>query len=243
MHLLVTRPEPDASELKIRIEALGHQASVCPLIEIEAAPGSALRLDGVQALIATSRNAIRSLAGNKSLDRMRSLKLFAVGPATAAEARSAGFSDVVEGAAAARDLVPVIAGKVQAANGALLHLAGDTLAFDLKSALEREGFTVLEEVIYRSRAASSLAPAAAEAIRVGTLHGVILMSPRTASVFAELVRGAGLADAARRLRYFCLSEAVARSLDVLAPRDVSVARRPNTEEVLALLAPPAPDSP
>jgi hypothetical protein len=68
------------------------------------------------------------------------------------------------------------------------------------------------------------------------------MSPRTASIFAALVMGAGLADAARKLGYFCLSKAVAEGLNPLAPSDVRIARRPNLEEVLALLAQGGPES-
>ena len=34
MHLLVTRPEPDAAELKAALEAQGHEVSVEPLLAI-----------------------------------------------------------------------------------------------------------------------------------------------------------------------------------------------------------------
>jgi len=242
MHLLVTRPEPDAGELKARLEAVGHRATLCPLLAIDFAPGENIHLGDAQALIATSRNAIRSLARNATLEQARMMTIFVVGPATAAEARAAGLTRIVEGPAAARDLVPLIADKVSSEKGTLLHLSGDTLAFDLKSALEQAGFAVREEVVYRTRTLENLEPAAANAIRTGSLDGVILMSPRTASVFANLVTAAGLSDAARRLAFFCFSEAVAQSLDRLAPLDVRVAGRPNTEEVLALLALAAPES-
>ncbi len=242
MHLLVTRPEPDAGELKARLEAMGHRATLCPLLAIDFTPGKALDLGGVQALVATSRNALRSLARSEALERARALPIFAVGPATAAEARAAGFTSPVEGPAAARDLAALVAAQVSPAEGTLLHLAGDTLAFDLKSALEQAGFKVREEVVYRTRPIDRLVPAAADAIRAGALDGVILMSPRTASVFADVVTGAGLAGAARRLAYFCMSHAVAQGLDRLGPVDARVAPRPNTEEVLALLAQAAPES-
>jgi uroporphyrinogen-III synthase len=81
-----------------------------------------------------------------------------------------------------------------------------------------------------------------EVIRSGALDGVILMSPRTGSIFAELVAAAGLAESARRLAFFCLSDAVSASLKGLRPMDVRVARRPNAEEVLALVASAAPES-
>jgi uroporphyrinogen-III synthase len=123
-----------------------------------------------------------------------------------------------------------------------LHLTGDTQAFDLKGALEETGLTVREEVVYTLRPVERLDPVVADGIRTGLLDGVILMSPRTASVLADLALAAGLDGPARRLRYFCLSEAVAKALARLAPKDVHVASRPNTEEVLALLAPAAPES-
>jgi len=242
MHLLVTRPEPDATEMKTRLEAMGHRVTVCPLLAIDLAPGAPIRLDGVQALIATSRNAIRSLARSTAIGQARTLPLFVVGAATAAEARVAGFTRIIEGPASARDLVPLIAGKAAPGKGALLHLAGDTLAYDLKAALGTAGFEVREEIVYRARTLEKLESGVADAIRTGSLEGVILMSPRTASVFAGLVTDAGLADGARKLGYFCLSETVAEALNSLAPPRVRIAPRPNTEEVLALLTQPAPES-
>lgn len=247
MHLLVTRPEPDATELKVRLEAMGHRASLCPLFEIEYVPPASFKLDGVQALIATSRNAVRSLtghegSGHRDMERLRALPLFIVGPGTAAEARASGFEHVIEGPAAARDLIPLISARLSPQGGALLHLAGDVLAFDLKSALEAEGFAAHMELVYRTRPVQRLAPAVVEAVRAGEVDGVILLSPRAAREFSRLVAGAGLAGAARDLACFCMSEAVANSLEELAPQDVRVARLPNMEEVLALLAQGAPES-
>jgi uroporphyrinogen-III synthase len=221
---------------------MGHRARLCRLLAFVFSPGKALDLGGVLGVVATSRNAIRSLAQSEALERARALPIFVVGPATAAEARAVGFTRIVEGPAAARDLVALIAAKVSPAEGALLHVAGDTLAFDLGSALGQAGFELREEVVYRTRPIERLEPAAANAIRTGALDGVILMSPRTASVFANIVTGAGLADAARRLTYFCMSDAVAQGLERLGPVDTRVAHRPNTEEVLALLAQAAPES-
>ena len=66
MRLLVTRPEPDAAQFKERLAALGHAGLVAPLISIEFAKGQ-IPLNGVQALVATSRNALRALARSPSL--------------------------------------------------------------------------------------------------------------------------------------------------------------------------------
>ena len=67
MHLLVTRPESDADPMRVRLEAMGHRVSLCPLITIELAPDAAVHLDGVQALVATSRNGLDAVAEGPGL--------------------------------------------------------------------------------------------------------------------------------------------------------------------------------
>ena len=62
MHILVTRPEPDATLLRKKLEAAGHLVTVEPPAGDRALPPAALPLDGITALIATSRNALRALS-------------------------------------------------------------------------------------------------------------------------------------------------------------------------------------
>jgi uroporphyrinogen-III synthase len=242
MHLLLTRPEPDSEAMVVRLERLGHRVTRCPLLEIRYENHAPPTLDGVQAIVATSRHGLRSLARRGLSGEALARPVFAVGWATAEEARTLGFSRVIEGPASARDLVPLIAGKAQPADGALLYPAGDVLAFDVKTALEERGFAVHQEIAYRSVAAERLDPPVADAIRAGAIDGVLLMSPRTAAVFAELVRREGLAATAARLTFYCLSQSVAAALGPLAPRRVAVAVKPSSEELLALLARAGPES-
>lgn len=239
MHLLITRPEEDGAELRAALEEMGHRVSASPLLRIEH-KGRLPDLAGVGAMIATSRNAIRALQSCGGAERALALPIYVVGPATGEMARRAGFRTVIEGPGSARDLVPVIA--AQASPGAtLVHLAGEKLAFDLKAALEAKGFSVRQETLYRSVAAEGLEPGVAAAIRNKEIGGVILMSPRTAMVFAELAIKAGLEEPARDLCHFCLSEAVAQGLADLSPEKVFVAKLTNSQEMLALIARVAPD--
>jgi uroporphyrinogen-III synthase len=62
------------------------------------------------------------------------------------------------------------------------------------------------------------------------------MSPRSSEIFAQLVADAGLGDEARRLKFFCLSPAVADALQRLAPTRIEVADAPNSEAILAAVA-------
>jgi uroporphyrinogen-III synthase len=235
MRLLVTRPEPDALRLMAALEEHGHEATVEPLLTVSFADPEPFNLDGVQALIATSRNAVRALKSHPRRGEARRLPLFAVGRGTAAEARAAGFELVVAGAGTAEQLVQHIVSVADPAAGLLLHLAGDTLAGDLQGGLEAHGFRVVQAIVYRMRPARALSAEAVEQLAMGEIEGVILMSPRTASIYADLVRRQGLGSVARGLVHFCLSDAVARRLQPLGRVPIEVAQAPRLEEVLALI--------
>ena len=235
MRLLVTRPEPDALKLKALLEDAGHEATVEPLLSVSFEDPDPIDLESVQALIATSRNALRALRSSPALAEARHLPLFAVGKATATEARTMGFETVVTGAGTGAELVGHVVSALDPAAGLVLHLAGDTLAGNLRGELEGHGFRLEQPVVYRMVAARAFSDDAIEQLAMGEIEGVVLMSPRTAAVYAELVRKAGLTATIRPLPHFCLSAAVARRLEPLGDVVKHVADRPRLEEVLALI--------
>jgi uroporphyrinogen-III synthase len=235
MRLLVTRPEPDALKLRALLEEHGHQATVEPLLQVSFDTADPIDLEGVQALIATSRNALRALKSHPALAEARQLPLFAVGEATAKEARVLGFEVVVTGAGTAQELVVHIVSALDPAAGLLLHLAGDVLAGDLKGALEEHGFRVLQPQVYRMLPATALSEDTVEQLAMGEIDGVILLSPRTAQVYVALMRKQGLASVARKVLHFCLSPAVARPLESLGTVRVQIAEIPRLGEVVALI--------
>ena len=236
MKLLVTRPEPDGTALKAHLVAQGHEVILEPLIEIDTRDADPIELGGVQALIATSRNGLRALAETPEIESARGYPLFAVGPGTAATARALGFEIVVEGPATGRDLIAFIAEKAEVNGGPLLHLAGDKLAFDFATELKRLGFVVLQPIVYQSHAVDRLSGSTAARLGRNEIEGVLLLSPRTAAVFARLMDRHGLQEASRRLTYFCISQVTADQLADLRPSAIEIAARPNLHEVLALTA-------
>jgi uroporphyrinogen-III synthase len=234
MRLLVTRPEPDDARQAERLAARGHEPVLAPLLAIETATETPLELDGAQALIVTSRNALRALAAHRDLAGSLQLPLFAVGEATAKAAMDLGFSRVVAGPGTGAELSRLVADTLDPSGGALVHLSGETVAFDLKSALQAKGFKVRQPVIYRAVAATRLPERALALLNAGKLDGVILMSPRTAAIFAALVVRHEALTQASRLDCYCLSAAVAQAVEPLKARTI-VAARPSEEDILALL--------
>src|SRR6185312_11231359 len=83
MHVLLTRPEPDASTCAAQLEALGHAVTLEPLLRIERLPIDATALDGVAGVIVTSRNRLRELASTTALHAWLTLAIMTVCPVTA----------------------------------------------------------------------------------------------------------------------------------------------------------------
>lgn len=235
MRLLVTRPEPDALKLRAALEDRDHEATVEPLLQVQFEDVGDIDLDGVQALIATSRNGVRALKGTPLLAQARALPLFAVGRATAQEARTLGFGTVVTGAGNAEQLVTHIVSVLEPAAGLLLHLAGDRLALDLAAELEPHGFRLLQPVVYRTVAARALSEETVEQLAMGEIDGVILLSPRTAEIYARLIQRQGLTRAVRNVVHFCMSEAIAARLAPLGSVRQQITETPRLEELLALI--------
>lgn len=105
--LIIVRPEPGASATADRARALGLMPIILPLFRI--APISWKSPDPAEydALMLTSANAVAQ--AGPALDLLRGLPCHAVGKATAAAARSAGLSVVVEGMSGGQALVDAAA--------------------------------------------------------------------------------------------------------------------------------------
>lgn len=233
MHMLVTRPEPDAAVFGAQLVALGHRVTLEPLLSIEHLHIDVTALDGVAGLIVTSRNGLRAIASSSAFNAALRLPIIAVGPGTAQLARELGFARVVAGSGTATDLVPVI---VEAARGqqcTLAHVRGEDVAFDLRAALRAHAIELREIVSYRAVPAPAFRPQTKELMAAGAIDAAILMSPRTGAVFALLVQAEGLEQAAKRLVFLCLSPAVAATVEPLAPARVEIAESPSSAAMLA----------
>ncbi len=237
MHILITRPETDAHDWRTRLEAAGAAVTVDPLLTITLMPPDTLDLDGVQALIATSRNGLRGLAAasQQVLADALTHPIFVVGPGTGALARAMGFATVHEGPASARDLLPFILATAKPRDGALLHVCGTKLAFDLGAALAPSGYRLRRQIVYRSDPATALRPETIAALASGRIDTVVLTSPLSAKTFAALAGIAALNEPCQRLIYVCLSNGIADALAPLAPTDVRVADAPNSDAVFTLI--------
>lgn len=233
MRVLITRPEPDASAFAALCEQQGLTPIKAPVMEIVVKTRT-LELQDVGALAFTSANGVRAFCANSD---HRSLPVFAVGAATAAAARAAGFKNVRVAEGDVSALTALIRDARADIDGAVLHIAGAHRAGDLAANLEALGIASRRDVLYEAREIASLPKAAKAALAADPpVEWAAFFSPRAASLFLRLVADAGLQDRLRQVRAACLSEAVAAAAGKASWRAVGRATETTAEGLLALIA-------
>jgi len=224
----ITRARPGAEATAERVWKLGFEPVVAPLLAVRALGEGPVDLRGVGAIAFTSANAVTVFAARSSA---RDAPVFAVGEATAAAARSAGFPTVVSAEGDVDALAAAIAARAGTFAGAVLHPAAAEPAGDLAGALATAGIEARTLTVYET-VASRLSPKVRA--QIPQLHAVLVHSPKAARLLADLLR----ANPAPDLQVFCLSPAVAAPLRDLPRIRLRVAALPNEAALLNLIVDP-----
>ena len=147
MHILLTRPLEDCSEMIIKFKSLGHQVSHLPLLNIEKIDYEQINFSDYKGIIFTSANAVKYL-DHKNIDK--NLFCFCVGSATEKKARSVGFQNVIAAEGNVRNLKELILQNFDQKDGQLIYISGETISVDLDQQLTNEGYSVKRIVNYRT---------------------------------------------------------------------------------------------
>lgn len=209
--VVVLRPEPGASETVARAAERGLDAVSVPLFQIEPIEWRVPDAGQFDALLLTSANAVRF--GGPGLTALRDLPVRAVGEATAAAARDAGFDVAAVGDAGAAQLIASLDPKLR-----LLHIAGEH-----RAALSRP-MTIL--AVYRSRLVEP-----PEGLSQAERAVVLVHSPRAGRAFADAADRLGLDRTSIRLA--AISTAASEAAGTGWAR-IESAERPTDEALLAL---------
>lgn len=197
----ITRTRPAAEGTAERVRALGHEPFVAPLLEVRPV-GARIDLDGVAAIAFTSANAVHAFA---ALTEARGFRVYAVGAATAAAARAAGFGVVLHTTGNVAALAAALVSRRRELNGYVLHPTAAEPAGDLVGGLEAAGVPARAVVVYETVAAT-LSPE--ELRRLPSLDVVLLQSAKAAKVLAGILK----TTPAPQLRALAVSRAVLRPL-------------------------------
>ena len=147
MHILLTRPLEDSSEMIIKFKSLGHQVSHLPLLSIGKVDYEQINFLDFKGIIFTSANAVKFL-DLKNIDK--NLQCFCVGSATEKKARSVGFQNVIAAEGNVDNLKELVLQNFDQKDGRLIYVSGETISVDLDHQLIREGYNIKRIVNYKT---------------------------------------------------------------------------------------------
>ena len=147
MHILLTRPLEDCSEMILKFKSLGHQVSHLPLLKIDKVSYEEINFLDYRAIIFTSANAVKFL-DLKQIDKK--LLCFCVGNATEKKARSFGFQNVIAAEGNVANLKELVLQNFDQKDGKLIYVSGEIISVDLDQQLIKEGYNIDRVINYRT---------------------------------------------------------------------------------------------
>ena len=147
MHILLTRPLEDCSEMILKFKKLGNQVSHLPLLKIEKMKYGEVNFSDFKGIIFTSANAVKFLNVEK-IDKQ--ILCFCVGNATEKKARSFGFQNVIAAEGNVQNLKELILQNFNKKDGKIIYASGENITINLDKELMKEGYKVKRIINYRS---------------------------------------------------------------------------------------------
>jgi uroporphyrinogen-III synthase len=236
VRVLVTRPEPDGERTAQKLRARGCEVLLAPVLRIRHLEEADLGAGPWDAAAMTSANAAHAMERHSRRLEVTRLPVLTVGRRTAEAARTVGFTNIASAHGNEQALAQLIGDRV-ARGKKILYLVGEDRAGDLAVAVAPHGVRVEIVVVYRAVAAERLPDAAAAALRAGEVNGVLHFSRRSAVIYLDCAKAAGVLDSALHPFHYCLSQAIAEPLVAAGASRVMIAQSPEENILLDLVAP------
>tara|TARA_Y100000590_G_C15699429_1_gene1006285 strand:+ start:946 stop:1671 length:726 start_codon:yes stop_codon:yes gene_type:complete len=230
--ILITRPEPDASDLTIKLISKGYKVLKSPIVDIIEYKNNLTDLDNISAVITSSKNGIRSLArANKN----RNICLYVVGQASKEEAERIGYTNIRVGPGDAIGLCDLICDKLSPSHDDLIYISGRHQSFDISGYLISKKFNIKKVVLYEVKAKKDFPKKIIEAIKNNEIDALLFYSPRVAEIFVEFIQEKNLANQVKNFDVFCISAKVAKKIENVGWRRVLIANYPDQKSIFSLL--------
>ena len=146
MHILLTRPIEDCSEMIIRFQGLDHKVSHLPLINVKNVQHEKINFNDYGGIIFTSSNAVKNL----NIENLsKKLICFCVGSAPEKKARSLGFQNTLAAEGNVSNLKELILQNYELKDTPLLYVSGEIITTDLDQQLLKDGYAVKRIINYK----------------------------------------------------------------------------------------------
>jgi uroporphyrinogen-III synthase len=185
MHILLTRPLEDCSEMIIKFKSLGHQVSHLSLLSIDKVDYEQINFLDFKGIIFTSANAVKFL-DLKNIDK--NLQCFCVGSATEKKARSVGFQNVIAAEGNVDNLKELVLQNVDQKDGKLIYVSGETISIDLDQQLIKEGYNIKRIVNYKTTHNQKFDKSFVEELKLKIPDMVYIYSQNSALSFLSFIK-------------------------------------------------------
>lgn len=223
--ILITRPQPDASQWAQELERRGHRCAVHPLTIILPIPGATSAIHSAltahhQPVIITSTQILH--LGLLSAVHA-SQPIYCLSAATAEKLHALGFTHITHAEGGVQNLAALIR---RHSVPFALYLRAEHISADLRSLLPDTHLT--EIICYKAAAVGALTPALLTHIRQGDICAVTFLSRRTAEIYAHLAEQASIAGQSAIMDCFCLSANIAEAAACLPWKRMIISSEPSS---------------
>ena len=228
MHILLTRPLEDCSEMIVRFKSLGHQVSHLPLLNIEKINFDEINFSEFKSIIFTSANAVKYL-DTKEIDKKT--LCFCVGSATEKKTRSLGFQNVISASGSVENLKELILQNFDKKNGKLIYFSGEIVSANLDEQLKNEGYNVKRVINYRTNHIQKFDKKFVDDLKLNIPDIVYVYSQNSASSFLNFIKVHQLDSQWMNANLMCICEKTSSILNEIKWKKIFLFN-PGEEEFL-----------
>jgi len=205
LHIVITRPEEDSSNLITRLKKLGHVVTHLPVMKIERLETEKINLKNYKALIFTSSNAIKFL----NVDKLDSkIKCYCVGKVTEFIARQKGFTNTYSSEGTVDSLIELIIRTSETKSGKLLYLSSEFISRDLDIDLKKAGFSVDRVSNYTTSPIREIDEITLNFLQKKKPDAIFIYSSNSARNLFNLINKYSLINVVTHSNLMCISEKV-----------------------------------
>jgi len=228
MHILLTRPLEDCSEMILKFQSLGNQVSHLPLINIEKVNYDELNLSEFGAIIFTSANAVKHL----NIEKLnKNIICFCVGNTTEKKARSVGFQNTISAEGNVSNLKELILQNYNSKGAKLLYVSGELISVDLDQQLIKEGYNIKRIINYRVNHNIKFDENFVKALKANMPDIVYIYSQNSASSFLNFIKIYQLESLWMNTNLMCIGEKTSSILNEIKWKKIFLFN-PGEEEFL-----------
>ena len=228
MHILLTRPLEDCSEMILKFKSLGHQVSHLPLLNIKQVDYGEINFLDYKGVIFTSANAIKFL-NLKKIEKK--ILCFCVGSATEKKARNSGFQNVISAGGNVENLKELILQNFDKRDGELLYVSGEIVSVNLDQQLEEEGYNIKRVINYKTSPIEKFEQRFINELKLKIPNIVYIYSQNSASSFLNIIKIYQLESHWMNTNLMCIGEKTSTILNEIKWKKIFLFN-PGEEEFL-----------